>query len=172
MSNLDHRRLGVDLYNATWELLEREHRSPEEDDEMLARAYASLYHWSLVPDVRDANLGRGHWLVSRVHAVVGLADAAAHHAARYVAIASHGDVDEWDLAAAFEASARAAAVAGDGEAAARFEGLAREALAGVTDAEDRAVVESDLGTLPRPHSGSHDPRTVDEGDTASPAHGV
>ena len=150
MTALDHRLLGVNLYNATWELLELDHRSPEDDDAMLARAYASLHHWSLVPEVRDANLGRGHWLVSRVHSVLGLADAAAHHAARYVEIASHGDVDDWDLAAAFEASARAAAVAGDREAAARFVGLARAALAEVSDAEDRTVVESDLAALSQP----------------------
>ena len=170
MSDLDHRRLGVDLYNATWELLEREHRSPEDDDAMLARAYASLHHWSLVPGVRDANLGRGHWLVSRVHSVLGLADAAARHAARYVAIADHGDVDDWDLAAAFEASARAAAVAGDQDAAARFEARAREALADVTDAEDRAVVESDLATLPRQLPAPPGAQ-LEERDTAAPTDG-
>ncbi|MGO4599711.1 hypothetical protein [Terrabacter sp. 2RAF25] len=148
MSDLDHRQLGADLFNATWELLDRDDRTAEDDDAMLARAYASLHHWSQVPQVRAANLGRGHWLVSRVHAVLGLPDAAAHHAARYVSIARSGDVDDWDLAAAFEASARAAAVAGDHEAADRFEVLAREALASVTDADDRAVVESDLATLP------------------------
>lgn len=148
MSDLDHRQLGADLFNATWELLDRDDRSPEDDDAMLARAYASLYHWSQVPQVRAANLGRGHWLVSRVHAVLGLPDASARHAARYVSIARGGDVDDWDLAAAFEASARAAAVAGDHEAADRFEALAREALASVTDADDRAVVEADLATLP------------------------
>ncbi len=149
MTDLDHRRLGVDLYNATWELLERDDRSPADDDAMLGRAYASLYHWSQVPQVRAANLGRGHWLVSRVHAVLALPDAAAHHAARYVAIAREGGVDDWDLAAAFEASARAAAVGGDFEAADRFEAQAREALTSVGDAEDREVVEADLATLPR-----------------------
>jgi hypothetical protein len=32
---------------------------------------------SVVPDVRDANLGRSHWLLSRVHAVLCLTDEAA-----------------------------------------------------------------------------------------------
>src|SRR6478752_7437850 len=132
MTDLDHRRLGVDLYNATWQLLDRDDRSPADDDAMLGRAYASLHHWSQVPQVRAANLGRGHWLVSRVHAVLGLPDAAAHHAARYVAIASEGDVDDWDH-----------------EAADDFEARAREALTAVADAEDREVVEADLATLPR-----------------------
>ena len=84
-----------------------------------------------------------------MHATLGQADTAAHHAARYVAIARAGDVADWDLAAALEASARAAAVAGDFDAAERFEAEARAACAAVTDAEDREVVESDLATLPR-----------------------
>jgi hypothetical protein len=149
MADIDHRRLGVDLYNATWELLDRGDRSAEDDDALVARAHASFYHWSQVPDVRPENVGRGHWLCSRVHAVLGQADAAAHHAARYVAIARAGQVEDWDLAAALEASARAAAVKGDFDAAERYEAEAREACSAVADAADRAVVEADLATLPR-----------------------
>ena len=149
MGDLDHRQLGVDLYNATWDLLGRDDRSAEEDDAMLARAYASFHHWGQVAGVRPENVGRGHWLCSRVHAVLGHADAAAHHAARYVALARAGDVADWDLAAALEASARAAAVGGDFDSAERFEAEARQVCAEVSDAEDREVVEADLATLPR-----------------------
>lgn len=149
MSDIDHRRLGVDLYNATWELLDRDDRSVEDDDAMIARAHASFHHWNQVEDVRPANVGRGHWLCSRVHAVLGQADTAAYHAARYVAISRAGDVDDWDLAAALEASARAAAVGGDFDASERFEAEARQVCMRVTDVEDREVVEADLATLPR-----------------------
>ena len=149
MTDLDHRRLGVDLYNATWDLLERDDRSPEDDDEMLARAYASMYHWLRFDGVRPENVGRGHWLVSRVHAVLGHADAAAHHAARYVTLARAGAGERWDLAAALEAAARAAATGGDFDAAERYEAEARDVLGSLPDPEDRQVVETDLGTLPR-----------------------
>ena len=149
MSEIDHRRLGVDLYNATWDLLEQTDRSPEDDDEMLARAHASMYHWGRYDGVQPENMGRGHWLVSRVHAVLGQPDAAAYHAARYVTIARGGAGEPWDLAAALEASARAAGLGGDFEAADRFEAEAREVLATMDDPEDREVVEKDLATLPR-----------------------
>ncbi len=43
MSDIDHRRLGVDLYNATWELLDRDDRSVEDDDAMIAQAHASFH---------------------------------------------------------------------------------------------------------------------------------
>jgi len=43
---IDHRQLGVDLYNATWKLLEKESRTLGEDDAMLDTTHASAYHWS------------------------------------------------------------------------------------------------------------------------------
>lgn len=146
---LDHRRLGVDLYNATWELLDLAARTPEQDDELVARAHASRYHWSRAEGATAANAGRAHWLCSRVHAVLGQADTAAYHAGRYITIAETEAVDDWDLASAHEAAARAAAVAGDFDGAARHEATAREVLRTVADAEDREVVEADLATLPR-----------------------
>ena len=45
-SDVDHRQLGVDLYNYTWTLLEKEDRTRDDDDEMLNSTHASAYHWS------------------------------------------------------------------------------------------------------------------------------
>ena len=149
MSEIDHRQLGVDLYNATWDLLDKPGRTVEDDDEMLAVAHASMYHWSRYGGVRPENVGRGHWLVARVHATLGQPDASAYHAARYLAIARTGQVADWDLAAALEASARAASVAGDFATAERLAAEAREACAQIADAEDRQVIEADLATLRR-----------------------
>ena len=72
----EHRQWGVDLFNATWELI----RSREDDDLMLHKAHASAYHWSQAPECTPANRARSHWLVSRVSALAGLPDAALHHA--------------------------------------------------------------------------------------------
>ena len=41
-----HRRLGKELYNHTWSLLETGDRTPEQIDEMIASTHASTYHWS------------------------------------------------------------------------------------------------------------------------------
>src|SRR3569833_332150 len=38
---IDHRTLGVDLFNKTWTLMELEPRTPEQDDEMIHMARAS-----------------------------------------------------------------------------------------------------------------------------------
>jgi hypothetical protein len=57
-------------------------------------------------------------------------------------------MEEWDLAAAHEAVARACATAGDADAARRHTELGRAALAQIADEEDRAQLEADLGTIP------------------------
>jgi hypothetical protein len=135
----EHRRLGVELYNGTWELIERGDRTADEDDEMLHRAHASAYHWLHAAGATAANRARSQWLCSRVHAVVGQLEGALHHAQRCSALVeAHGDVmEDWDLAAAREALARAHLVAGDVEASRRQAELARAETATIAEADDR-----------------------------------
>ena len=63
------RRLGVDLFNKTWTLMEKTDRTLEEDDEMIHCAHASAYHWLQVGT--PANRARSEWQCSRVHAILG-----------------------------------------------------------------------------------------------------
>ena len=56
-SDVDHRQLGVDLYNPTWKLLEQKNRTRDDDDEMLNATYASAYHWSRRRRGRPAERG-------------------------------------------------------------------------------------------------------------------
>jgi DNA-binding transcriptional MerR regulator len=145
-----HRRLGVDLFNHTWTLIEKPDRTAAETDEMIHAAHASRYHWSKAGTT--VNLGRGEWQIARVYSVLRRAEPAVWHAGRclaYVEAAiAAGEVEDWDLAAAREAMARAAAVAGDEAEAIRWRGLAREALAAIEDPADRELIEGDLATLP------------------------
>ncbi len=142
-----HRRLGVELFNRTWTLMEKDGRTPAQDDELLHCAHASAYHWSLVGTV--ANRVRSEWQCSRVYAVLGRAEPALHHARRCLALAESApsELEEFDLPFAFEAMARAHAVAGD-EPQAR-EWLARASAAGeeIDDEDDRALLAADLATI-------------------------
>ncbi|HET6642460.1 MAG TPA: hypothetical protein VFG93_04230, partial [Gaiellaceae bacterium] len=110
---LDHRQLGVDLYNDVWRLLEKE-RTPEEDDELLHQAHASTYHWLKAPECEPKNRARGEWICSRAYAVVGLREPALRHAEKCLAIveANPDNMEEFDLPFAFEALARAHRVGG------------------------------------------------------------
>jgi hypothetical protein len=145
-----HRRLGVELFNHVWTLIENADRTAGETDEMIHAAHASRYHWSKTGTA--VNLGRGEWQIARVYSVLGRGEPAVWHAARclaYVEAAiSAGEADDWDLPSAYEGMARAAAVAGDRSAAVSWRDRAREALVRVADPADREVVEGDLATLP------------------------
>jgi len=143
-----HRALGVGLYNHTWDLLEIESRTPEQDDEMIDTAHASAYHWRQVGNA--ANGARGHWILARVYAVLGRGEPSLHHAQRAIAILAAGGegIEDWDFAAAAEAMDRAHAVSGDLGAAAEWKARAAEAAAAITEEGDRKVIEGDLATLP------------------------
>jgi hypothetical protein len=145
----EHRRLGVELYNGTWELIERQDRTPDEDDEMLHRAHASAYHWLQAPHT-PANLARSHWLCSRVHVLMGQPEGALYHARRCLALVEgHPDeMEEWDLPGAYEALARAHLAAGEDSEAARYKSLGLETVAKVADEEDRKHIEADLASIP------------------------
>jgi hypothetical protein len=49
----DERALAAALFNRTWELIEREDRSQDDDDRMLHMAHASRYHWGNVGTAAD-----------------------------------------------------------------------------------------------------------------------
>jgi hypothetical protein len=141
-----HRQLGVDLYNATFTLLEKRDRTPAETDEVIHRAHASRWHWGKVGG--PVNLARGEWLCSRVYAVVGRGEPALWHARRCVEIGETAqDLEDWDLASEYEAMARALLVAGDRVGARKWAAKVRAACATIADADDREVIERDLASL-------------------------
>jgi len=139
----EHRRLGVDLFNEVWRLLE----SREDDDRMLHAAHASRFHWGEAEECRPENLARGEWQVSRVYTVLGRPEPAIWHATRCLHHCEASGIGDWDLAYAYEALARAHAVAGDAEAA-EWKAKARSAGDAIADPEDREHFDEDYVTLP------------------------
>jgi DNA-binding transcriptional MerR regulator len=146
-----HHRLGKDLFNHTWTLIEKADRTPAEADEMLYAVHASAWHWSRAGGTL-ANAARGEWQISRVYSTLGWGDPAVRHARRCLelaeAAAKAGVADDWDVPAALEGLARAHAVAGDRAAAEATRARARAALEGISDLEDRQLIEQDLETTP------------------------
>jgi hypothetical protein len=143
----EHRRLGVDLFNKTWVLLETSDRTPEQDDELLHCAHASAYHWLQVG--ATATRVRSEWQCSRVYTVLGRAEPALHHARRCLELAESAPdaLEDFDLPFAYEALARAHALAGDETEARDWLGRARIATAQIADEDDRAILEADLASI-------------------------
>lgn len=141
----EHRRLGIELYNGTWELLE----GGADPDQIVDAAHASAHHWRHAAGATTANRARSHWLCSHVYAVLGRPEPALHHAERCLAIveSSPGEMEEFDLPGAYEAFARAHAVAGDADEARRYLQLGRGEAAKIADAEDRKHLESQLAEI-------------------------
>src|SRR5262245_4234393 len=142
-----HKRLGIDLFNKTWTLMEKTGRSREDDDEMLHCAHASAYHWFHVGT--RANRARSEWQCSRVYAILGRAEPALDHARRCLEIveASPEEMEEFDLPSAYEAVGRASSVAGDLDEARRYVDLGLAATALIADADDRGIMEADFATI-------------------------
>jgi len=143
-----HRALGVALYNHVWTLLETADRTPAQVDEMIHAAHASRFHWSRAEGREAVNLARGEWQCSRVYAVLGRGEPALWHAARCLAINEANGSADWDIAAAYEAMARASLAAGDLAAATEWKAKATAALDGIADQDDREIIDGDLATLP------------------------
>ena len=143
----EQRALAIQLYNTTWDLIDKPERTRDEDDELLHRAHASRYHWGEVGTA--ANRARGEWICSRVYTVLGRAEPALHHARRCLELVeSHpADVEEWDLPAAYEALARAHSLAGELDEARWYVDLGRQATSRIEDADDRAPLEADFATI-------------------------
>jgi hypothetical protein len=123
-------------------------RTPQQDDELIHAAHASRHHWGEIGTA--ANLARGEWQVSRVYTTLGRAEPAIYHARRCLAYCEGAPdaLEDWDLPYAYEALARAHALAGDTGEAGHFAARARELGAQVQDAEDREHLEEDLAELP------------------------
>ena len=141
-----HRKVGADLFNYTWSLLDQKTRSAEEADQMLHAAHASRYHWGQAGTPR--NISIAEWQISRVYSTLGRAEPALYHGRRSLEVARRGGLGRFYLAYAYEALARASAVAGQRRARDRYLREARRIGATVRDRDDQRMLLEDLATIP------------------------
>ena len=146
LSEEAERHIAKGYFNAVWDLMEKEHRTVEDDDLMLCMAHASRYHWGQVG--KPENLARGEWQCSRVYAVPRRPEPCLHHAQRVLDICLGHGIGDWDIAFAYEALARAHAIGGDSEAARAMTERALAAAEAVKENEDRKIVMADLESIP------------------------
>jgi len=132
-------------FNRTWELLDLEELTRQEEEDMLAAALAQRYHWYEVGTQRNRSIA--DWQVSRVAAVLGYADLARRFGERSLEIVVEHDLDPFVRGFAHEAIARAAASVDDVETFIEHLELAKAALAEIEDEEDRDVLAADLAEM-------------------------
>ncbi len=140
-----HRAQGIECNNSTWEMIESE-RTPDNDEEMLRRAYASNYHWARAVRRGPANDARGAWLLAKVQLLVGQPELSLRYADRCMAVCQEHGLADFDLAYAHEARARALMALGDDVAAAQSWEIAKAVP--IADPEDQAILDADLAVGP------------------------
>ena len=139
-----HLHFAAYFHSRTWELLEKPDRTRDEDERMVDYAQSSLAHWRTAGTV--VHHQRGEWLLARVFAVLGKSQLTLWHANRCAEIlqANAGEMADFDFAFAFEALARAHAVAGERVEAGQFLQKAREAGEKIAETDDREIFFAEL----------------------------
>jgi tetratricopeptide (TPR) repeat protein len=144
----DDRRLGVDLNNRTWNVLDKGEVTSEsplrQREELLYGAYASTYHWMQIGT--PIHQARGEHLIARAALRVGRYELALAHARRCLELVeAHPDLaEDWDHGFGHEALARALAASGERAEAERHLRLAVERGEAIVDPEERAVLQAEL----------------------------
>ena len=138
------RKLAAHLFNETWRLIEKPHRTAEEDTLMIHSAHASRYHWQSAGD--SSHKAIGEWQISRVYSLLRLRDPAVYHARLCLEICETQSLSPFLTGCAHEAMARA--LSSNDKTSARLHHQAACELAMlVQDSEDRGILESDLKSI-------------------------
>ena len=91
---------------------------------------------------------RGEWQISRVYAVLHQPQPALYHAQRCLEVCQAQQIGDFDIAFAYEAMARAKAIAGEKLDAQHYIQLAKRAGEQIKGKEDRDIFLSELNTVP------------------------
>jgi hypothetical protein len=141
-----HRYFAAECFNRTWDWIDKPARSADEDNQMLMSAFASLWHWYQRPDCTRQNLSVGYWQLSRVYALLKQPGPAMQYATRCLEY-SQGEPPFY-AAYAYEAVARAEAVAGNFAQTREAIAQARALSDQMADAESKQVFLADLNNIP------------------------
>lgn len=144
---LDHRSMAVATFNATWDLMDKDLRTAEENDMMVHSAHASRYHWGQVGGPTEFE--RGDWQLSRAYALLGKGPEALHYAKHCLSTCQENGIGDFDLAFAYEAMARAHAIQENWREADRYTQLAKEAADAIEDEGNKEYFLGELDTVPR-----------------------
>lgn len=143
-----HKKMAVDLFNLVWTLLDKEKRTKKEEDTMVHAAHASRYHWGEIGTPLEFE--RGEWQISRMYSVLGRPQPALYHANRCLEICKENNIKDFDIAFAYEAVARAYAVADKKSESEKYVELAKKAGEDIEDEENQKYFFSELETIPHP----------------------
>ena len=114
---------------------------------MIHAAHTSRFHWGEIGT--PVHFERGEWQISRVYSVLKRSEPALYHAQRCSEICKENNIADFDIAFAYEALARAYAVAGQKTECKKYIELAEKAGEKIKEKGDRDYFLGELKTINR-----------------------
>jgi len=140
-----HRHFAPAAFNLAWTFLDQAERTADDAERLLEASYASLWHWRQRADCDSTRLAVGYWQLSRIYAVLGRVADAEHYGA--LSLASADETQPFFRGYAYEALARASAVAGDARACHERLEQARYWAERVEEESEKRGLLDDLATI-------------------------
>jgi len=139
-----HLEFAKSTNNRVWELLEKQDRTPKDDEDMLLASFSPLYHWKHAGSA--VHTQRGCWMISRAYLALDRAEQSKEWALKCLEVTENnpGEMAEFDLAYAQEGLARVYALIGDYTLAQQHYDLALELGDQIKDPEDQKIFRDDL----------------------------
>ena len=139
-----HRYFAGSINGEVWDLLSRQECSRLDDERLLAAAFASYYHWLHAGSV--VNMQRGEHMIARAFLVVNNYPEALAHAKRCHELTEDNatDMQDFDVAYAFEILARSSAASGFMDNALENSNKARRAGEKIKGKEDNELFFGDF----------------------------
>ena len=134
------------LNGETWNLLDKENRTVEDNELMLAAAFASYYHWLYAG--KEVHRQRGEYMIARAYLALGNLQEALSHATRCLELTDQfkEQMEDFDVAFAYEIVARANAAMGQLDTACEYKEKAQFAGKMIKDEENRNIFFDDLNS--------------------------
>ncbi len=148
------RRLAAQANNRSWRLSESLSRSPQESEEMLQAAHASMYFWNIVGN--PGNRAHAAQLVAHVYALLQMPAQAKHYFTPAENFFLEQDCEPWERACAFVVKAGVAAAANEPEVHTSSYREAERLIAALPEPEDRDILYASLKVVPKPGEASQE----------------
>ena len=142
-----HKYFSAHCFNRAWELIDKSERTPEEDEQMIRLSLASQYHWSQREDSSSTNASIGFWQTSRIFALIGQVDNARRYGQLCLDASQEEGVEPFYLGFAYEALARAEALAGNEQEMKAFLDNAKSAAEKIDKEDEKKMLLDDLETI-------------------------
>ncbi|MFB1082879.1 hypothetical protein [Jeotgalibacillus sp. JSM ZJ347] len=111
MNQEDHKKVAVECFNKTWDLIDKEDRTIDETLEMIRLAQTSRYHWGIAGDY--VNWSRGDWQIAHAYAKAGNGEQSLIYAQSNERIHQQYGLTGFDEVFVYEALGRAYKLLGD-----------------------------------------------------------